>query len=83
MKLFISVGSVEALTQPVKNFIQVVRNRSYNGLKMEARIIEDERHAGNKPEAFNRGLRFVFREDKTPINYRVFDKVRDGKTGSF
>jgi hypothetical protein len=30
---------------------------------MEARIIEGERHAGNKPEAYNRGLRFVFQDD--------------------
>ena len=27
-----------------------------------ARIIEGERHAGNKPEAFNRGLRFIFQD---------------------
>jgi uncharacterized protein len=60
VKLFISVGGIEGLTQPVKDFIQVMGSRSYNGLKMETRIIEGERHAGNKPEAFNRGLRFVF-----------------------
>jgi hypothetical protein len=29
-------------------------------LKLETRVIEGERHAGNKPETFNRGLRFVF-----------------------
>lgn len=60
VRLFISVGSIEGLTQPVKDFIQVMSNRAYTGLKMETRIIEGERHAGNKPEAFNRGLRFVF-----------------------
>jgi hypothetical protein len=30
---------------------------------MEFRVIEGERHAGNKPEAFNRGLRYIFRGD--------------------
>ncbi|HEY0377889.1 MAG TPA: hypothetical protein VGC87_13280 [Pyrinomonadaceae bacterium] len=35
----------------------------YNGLKVESRVIEGERHSGNKPEAFNRGLRFVFRSE--------------------
>lgn len=60
VKLFISVGAIEGLTEPVKNFIQVINTRSYNGLKIETRIIEGERHAGNKPEAFNRGLRFIF-----------------------
>jgi hypothetical protein len=27
---------------------------------MKTLVIEGERHAGNKPEAFNRGLRFIF-----------------------
>jgi hypothetical protein len=36
--------------------------RDYQGLKMETQIIAGERHAGNKPEAFNRGLRFLFQD---------------------
>lgn len=60
VKLFISVGEVEFLAGPVKQFIEVVKGRSYKKLKLETRVIEGERHAGNKPEAFNRGLRFVF-----------------------
>lgn len=62
-RLFVSVGSVEDLTAPVKEFMQVVSSRGYKGLKLETRVIEGERHAGNKPEAFNRGLRFVFQGD--------------------
>jgi hypothetical protein len=34
----------------------------HTGLKLEARTIEGERHAGNKPETHNRGLRFVFQD---------------------
>ena len=60
-RLFISVGEVEDLAGPVKEFVRVLNGRGYGGLKMESRVIEGERHAGNKPEAFNRGLRFVFR----------------------
>lgn len=62
-RLFISVGDSEQLTQAVKEFARVVNGRGYEGLKIESRVIEGERHAGNKPEAFNRGLRFVFRSD--------------------
>jgi uncharacterized protein len=62
VKLFISVGEVEVLTGSVKEFISVINSRNYQKLKLESRVIEGERHAGNKPEAFNRGLRFVFRE---------------------
>jgi predicted alpha/beta superfamily hydrolase len=59
-RLFLSVGDIEDLTAPVKEFMQVLSTRRYKGLKLETRLIEGERHAGNKPEAFNRGLRFVF-----------------------
>jgi predicted alpha/beta superfamily hydrolase len=62
VRLFISVGELERLAEPVKEYIQVLSSRHYTGLKLETRIIEGERHAGNKPEAFNRGLRFIFQD---------------------
>ena len=60
VRLFLSVGELEEVTGPVQEFMQVLRERSYTGMEMETRTIEGERHAGNKPEAYNRGLRFVF-----------------------
>ena len=62
VKLFLSVGEAEGLAFPVLNFMKAIQSRGYGGLKLETRVIEGERHAGNKPEAFNRGLRFVFAE---------------------
>jgi uncharacterized protein len=63
VRLFLSVGGAEELGQPVEEFMQVLNKRGYTGLEMETRIIEGERHAGNKPEAYNRGLRFVFHDE--------------------
>lgn len=63
VRLFVSVGELEELAQPVKDFVRAVTARSYNGLKMESRVIEGERHSGVKPESFNRGLRFIFRSE--------------------
>jgi predicted alpha/beta superfamily hydrolase len=60
VRLFIGAGELEALAQPVEEFVQVVSERGYEGLEMEALVIEGERHSSNKPEAFNRGLRFIF-----------------------
>jgi predicted alpha/beta superfamily hydrolase len=59
-RLYIAVGSIEDLARPVQEFWDVVRGRGYTGLQLETRVIEGERHAGNKPEAFNRGLRYIF-----------------------
>jgi predicted alpha/beta superfamily hydrolase len=63
VRLSVSVGGVEELTQPVKEFMEILKNRSYNGLKLQTRVVEGEGHAGNKPEAYNRGLRFVFGDE--------------------
>ncbi len=59
VRLYIAVGSLEDLARPVQEFWDVVRARRYSGLVLETRVIEGERHSGNKPEAFNRGLRFA------------------------
>jgi hypothetical protein len=59
VRLYIAVGGREELSGPVRQFMDVVRGRGYRGLRMETRIVEGEGHSGNKPEAFNRGLRFV------------------------
>jgi predicted alpha/beta superfamily hydrolase len=62
VRLFLSVGEIEDLAEPVQQFMQVLSERNYTGLELETRIIEGERHAGNKPEAYNRGLRFIFQD---------------------
>lgn len=62
VKLFVSVGEIEELAQPVKSFMDALNNSGYQELTLETRIIEGERHSGNKPEAFNRGLRFIFQD---------------------
>jgi hypothetical protein len=60
VKLFLAVGGSEDLTTPVEEFMKQLRSRDYKGLKLETRVIEGERHASNKPELFNRGLRYIF-----------------------
>jgi predicted alpha/beta superfamily hydrolase len=62
VRLFLSVGGIEELRLPVEEFMHILSERNYTGLEMETRIIEGERHAGNKPEAYNRGLRFIFQD---------------------
>lgn len=59
-RVFIAVGELEPLAQPVREFVEAVKSRGYTGLEMETRVIAGERHTGNKPETYNRGLRYVF-----------------------
>lgn len=60
VRLYIAVGSIEPLAAPVQEFARTLAARNYAGLHLETRVVEGERHSGNKPEAFNRGLRFLF-----------------------
>jgi len=59
-RLYLAVGGAEGLAFPVKAFMQTLESRNYQGLKLETRVVEGERHGSNKPELFNRGLRFLF-----------------------
>lgn len=59
-RMFIGVGELEGLTAPVKEFIDVLKKRNYSGLALETEVVSMEKHTGNKPEVYNRGLRFVF-----------------------
>jgi predicted alpha/beta superfamily hydrolase len=62
VRLFLSVGELEQLAQPVNQFSRILSERNYTGLEMETRTIPGEGHASNKPETYNRGLRFIFQD---------------------
>lgn len=61
-RLYVAVGGEEPLSGPVQELARTLRARGYPNLRFESRVIEGERHSGNKPEAFNRGLRFLYGE---------------------
>lgn len=63
VRLFVAVGELEpaqAFQEPAERLVERLRRRRYRGLELEHAIIPGERHAGVKPEGFNRGLRWVF-----------------------
>jgi predicted alpha/beta superfamily hydrolase len=62
VKLFVAVGGWDGLRGPVQEFMHNLQAHNYRGLQMEARIIEGERHAGSRPQAYSLGLIFLFSE---------------------
>jgi uncharacterized protein len=60
-RLWLSVGSEEwpDLRKGALEFFKQVKNSKYASLALKVQTIEGERHAGNKPEAYNRAMRFV------------------------
>jgi predicted alpha/beta superfamily hydrolase len=62
VKLFIGVGEREDLNSSVNSFIRIINERKYKNLKIQTMTIKGEGHASNKPESYNRGLKFIFQD---------------------
>ena len=63
VRLFMSVGSAEwpGFVGTIQSLDTLIRTGDYKNFDYEFRLIEGERHGGNVAEAYNRGLRFVFK----------------------
>lgn len=62
IKLYMTMGALEFY--PVfEKFVELVKQRNYEGLQMETSILSNTKHSGTKAEGFSRGMRFVY---KTP-----------------
>ena len=60
VRLFLGAGELEPNAGAVQEFMQILRGRGYASLELETRVVAGESHASNKPESYNRGLRFIF-----------------------
>ena len=61
-RLFMSGAGEEnaAYLAAVHRFDERLQSRRYAGLHYKFRLVDGERHAGTKPESYNRGVRFLF-----------------------
>ncbi len=61
-RVWLSVGSEEwpDFEKNARDFFAQFQASKYEGIALSVSVIEGERHAGNKPEAYNRALRFAF-----------------------
>jgi predicted alpha/beta superfamily hydrolase len=71
VRLFLSVGELDlelGMVEPMKQMAQILEERKYEGLVLTSMVISGERHVGQKPEAFNRGLRAVFAKSEIELS---------------
>jgi uncharacterized protein len=62
VRLFMSGAGEEnaAFLAAIRRFDERLQSRHYPGLHYKFRLVDGERHAGTKPESYNRGVRFIF-----------------------
>jgi gluconolactonase len=76
-RLFVAVGSDEPLAAPVQAYVRTLQARKHRGFVLESRVIAEERHAGNKPDGLNRGMRFLFRDTTAAAQSRSAVTIGD------
>jgi uncharacterized protein len=61
-RLFMTVGGLEDTywQKSIFDFQKALESRGYSNFQVKTQIIHGEGHSGQKAEAYNRGLRFVF-----------------------
>jgi len=59
-RLFLPYGTKDQLSGSISEFVQHLKTRNYQGLEFAGVPVEGEGHAGNRAEAFSRGLRYLF-----------------------
>jgi len=59
-RLFLPYGTKDALSGSIGEFVQRLKGRAYQRLEFTDLPVAGEGHAGNRAEAFSRGLRYLF-----------------------
>lgn len=72
-KLYMAHGELEG-PEPFKSFAEVLRFRSYNGLELQTRILDNTGHSGTKAEGYTRGLQWVFARPSLDLSSDILNK---------
>ena len=81
-RVYVAIGGLEDRKfsiDPAKRLYDQIISRDYDGLEISWNVIEGERHSGVKSEAYNRGLREVFRRPVVALS----DDLMDALVGTY
>ena len=67
-RLFMAVSALEGSEAAFGKFVDRLKSRNYQDLKIETRVLEGMGHAGSKPEGYARGLQSVFARPSKKID---------------
>jgi hypothetical protein len=72
-RVFMGIGGYEN-ADDFRKFVDELREKNYNGLELETKVIEGEGHSSGKAEGFLRGLKFVYVEHPVSVEPAVLDR---------
>ncbi len=67
-RLYVARGGMELGQKDIDLFVSELRAEEYRNLEIEFDVIEGAGHGGLNPEAFTRGIQFIFKKNRARID---------------
>ena len=67
-RLYVARGGMELGQKDIDLFVKELRAEKYRSLEIEFDVIEGAGHGGLNPEAFTRGMQFIFKKNRVRID---------------
>jgi predicted alpha/beta superfamily hydrolase len=67
-RLYVARGGMELGQKDIDLFVSELRAEKYRNLEIEFDVIEGAGHGGLNPEAFTRGMQFIFKKNRVRID---------------
>lgn len=67
-RLYVARGGMELARTDIDLFVDELRAKAYRNLEIEFDVIEGAGHGGLNPEAFTRGIQFIFKKERVRID---------------
>jgi predicted alpha/beta superfamily hydrolase len=74
-KLYMTIGEYEDVPR-FERFVGQLKSRTYAGLDLQTRVLENTGHSGSKAEGYTRGLQHVFARPSLNIDATVLNQYR-------
>ena len=74
-KVFIAFGGLETAGLPgFEKLVSQIKERNYQGLELQTKIIEGIGHSGGKADGYTRGLQFVFAKPSIDVDTAILEQ---------
>lgn len=79
VRLYMTVGDVERGRPGFEKFAEMLREKNYPMVSIDAKVLINTGHSGTKSETFSRGLQYIFERPKLKLADNILNKY----TGSY
>ena len=74
VRVYMTVGDVERGRPAFEKMASFFKNKNYQNVSLQAKVLENTGHSGTKSETYSRGLQYVFEKNKLILPDNVLNK---------